>query len=145
MNLRIAYFILLYVFLLLLSACNTNSYPVEEYVAIYKRDTAYLKLTIYSGSYDGNLLIKGAGAKVEKGRIQGQILGDTLIGSFLYRPYKSKLEKRRAFVLKRDGDKLIQGNGLENVYMGITYYDPASINFENPKLIFLKAVDYLGH
>lgn len=124
--------------ILLLAACNAIPTQTEEYLAIYKRDTAYLSLHIYKNSYHGNLKVKGRGTDLEFGTIRGTIEGDTLIGDFLYKPYKAKLEKRKPFVLLRRDHVLIQGTGLEQVYMGVPYYSPNSIHFDNPKFVFKK-------
>lgn len=122
-------------------SCTSHSTRIEEYIAIYKRDTAYLTLHLYPNSYHGKMLVKGAGNFVEKGSIEGDIKGDTLLGSYLYKPYKAKFTKRRAFVLKRTESELLQGSGLESVYMGVPYYDPASINFEAVKFVFKRSTE----
>ncbi|MCI0921226.1 hypothetical protein IP023_07660 [Sphingobacterium rhinopitheci] len=124
------------IIVLLWSSCNTNVEKAEEYVAIYKKDTAYLSLTIYKDTYHGNMRVKGVGKDTELGKVRGKIMGDTLIGDFIYTPYRTKYEKRKAFVLLRQGNILLQGNGLQHVYMGIPYYDPASISFDNPTFVF---------
>lgn len=130
---KITYFSIL---LFLLTSCSPRVEKMEEYVAVYKRDTAYLSISIGTNSYYGTLMLKKRSGNIEKGAIRGKIKGDLFDGDYLYRPYKAKLEKRRAMVFKRDNKSLIQGTGLENIYMGIPYYDPASIHFDNAKFVF---------
>jgi len=125
--------------ILFFCSCNSTSSHTVEYVAIYKRDTAYLTLQMYETSYHGTLEIHGRGTDKEFGSVQGNIEGDTLLGDFLYKPYKAKLEKRRPLVLLRRENTLIQGSGSEQVYMGISYYSPKSIHFDNPKFVFKKS------
>lgn len=120
---------------LILCACSSESVKEQEYIAIYKRDTAYLKLQLYDHSYHGTLQIHSSQYK-ESGKVQGKIIGDTLMGDFLYTPYKAKLEKRRALVFKRNADSLIQGIGLEQIFMGIPHYDPSSIHFDSARFVF---------
>lgn len=122
--------------ILIFSSCHSSADKTEKYIAIYKKDTAYLTLSIYNDTYHGKMIVKGMGDDKELGKVHGKIIGDTLVGDFLYTPYRSKYEKRKAFVLKREANTLIQGNGLEHVYMGIPYFSPASISFDNPKFVF---------
>lgn len=117
-------------------ACNSKNHKAEEYVAIYKRDTAYLHLEIFENRYHGKLRIEGPGRRKEFGDVQGKVSGDTLVGDYLYKPYKAKEKKRRAFVLKRENGTLLQGFGLEHVYMGIPYYEPSSVSFDGAKFVF---------
>lgn len=122
--------------LVMLYSCTSKNGKVEEYEAIYKRDTAYLRLNIYGETYHGHLTIKKPSNITEKGEVEGKIIGDTLLGDYLYTPYKAKLKKRRALVFKREGGTLLQGFGLEKIFMGIPHFNPNSLHFDGAKFIF---------
>lgn len=120
------------------AACtaNKNEKKIERYTAKHNRTVAHLKLTKYTDSFHGQYRITKPGNAIDSGEVHGKIVHDTLIGDFLYTPYKGKVKKRKPFVLLKKGDQYIQGSGRETIYMGITYYEPGSIHFQNAKFVF---------
>lgn len=125
------------VLLFTLSSCGRNLNEVKnEYIAYSKRDTAYLTLTLAGDNFYGKLRIAGPGNVVDSGDVRGRIIRDTLLGDFYYRPYQAHLKKRKAYVLINQQDSLVQGRGVETVYMGIPSYMPNSISFDSAKYVF---------
>lgn len=131
----------LYIFivlLVLLSACAKNSPIASEYRAINGKDTAELILTIDDNQFHGTYTINYPGGKTDSGYIRGDIRGDTLIGSFRYRPYDMAHFRRVPIALLKGNDGiLIQGKGHVAVYMNIPYFwEKTPIRYDDPEFIF---------
>jgi len=124
------------VVLTLCCACNSGTPNMQQYIAVYKGDTALLSIHVEERSFYGKLHIIKSMTKDEKGDVRGKVLGDILEGDYVYTPFKNKLQKRRPLVFKRVNNTLVQGFGLEHIYMGIPYFSPGSIHFDNPKYVF---------
>lgn len=127
----------LFFLLSLFMACETKSkLPGKEYISYAKSDTAYLYLVKYDKTFYGKLKVVKRGNVIDSGEVEGSIVNDQLLGSYLYRPHGDRYSKRNAFVLLDRSDSLILGSGIQSVYMGVPSYLPNSITFNNPKFVF---------
>jgi len=122
--------------LLLCCSCNSQTPAMEHYMAVYKADTALLSIHVAEGRFYGKLHIIKSNTNDENGDVSGKVVDDIFEGDYVYTPFKSKLQKRRPLVFKRINNTLVQGFGLEHRYMGIPYFSPGSIHFDNPKYVF---------
>lgn len=119
-----------------LVACTSSEESTVHYTAVSKRDTARLKLTLFEGTFYGKLVISKPGDVVDSGEVRGKIMQDTLLGDNYYRPYGAKQKKRRPFVLLHRKDAMVQGTGIQKVYLGIPYFEPGTIDFDSAKFVF---------
>ncbi len=119
-------------------ACDTRTSTPEfkTYQAVYNRTEAELKIQLFEKSFYGKYKILYPGDAIDSGEVQGKIVNDTLIGDFYFTPYKWKHKTRRPFVLLKSGDRYIKGTGAETTYMGIPYYIPHTIQFEDAQFVF---------
>ncbi|WP_426790570.1 hypothetical protein [Sphingobacterium sp. WOUb80] len=133
----VVYFILS---VLLLSSCEERRQDTEDltYVAQSKRDSARLDLNLFESRFHGKLWFYRPGGEVDSGDIRGNIQKDTLIGDYYYTPFGWGQKKRRPLVLLKKGTQYILGTGTEQVYMGIPHFIPSTINFRDPKFIFVE-------
>ena len=133
----VVYFILS---VLLLSSCEERRQDTEDltYVAQSKRDSARLDLNLFESRFHGKLWFYRPGGEVDSGDIRGNIQKDTLIGDYYYTPFGWGQKKRRPLVLLKKGSQYILGTGTEQVYMGIPHFIPSTINFRDPKFIFVE-------
>ena len=133
----VVYFILS---VLLLSSCEERRQDTEDltYSAQSKRDSARLDLNLFESRFHGKLWFYRPGGEVDSGDIRGNIQKDTLIGDYYYTPFGWGQKKRRPLVLLKKGSQYILGTGTEQVYMGIPHFIPSTINFRDPKFIFVE-------
>jgi len=133
----VVYFILS---VLLLSSCEERRQDTEDltYIAQSKRDSARLDLNLFESRFHGKLWFYRPGGEVDSGDIRGNIQKDTLIGDYYYTPFGWGQKKRRPLVLLKKGSQYILGTGTEQVYMGIPHFIPSTINFRDPKFIFVE-------
>lgn len=133
----VVYFILS---VLLLSSCEERRQDTEDltYIAQSKRDSARLDLNLFESRFHGKLWFYRPGGEVDSGDIRGNIQKDTLIGDYYYTPFGWGRKKRRPLVLLKKGSQYILGTGTEQVYMGIPHFIPSTINFRDPKFIFVE-------
>jgi len=117
-------------------SCSPKENNTVHYIAVNKRDTARLELTLFDKTFFGKLKVFKPGNVVDSGDVQGNIRKDTLLGDVYYRPYGARNKIRRPFVLLKDGTSFIQGGGAESMYMGIPYYAEGTISFDSPKFVF---------
>lgn len=129
-------------YFLIILACAvgcTGNQGKEEfayYRAVNKKDTAYLAINMAGKDFYGKYgLIKGWEVPVV-GAIAGKVQSDTLTGTFIYTPYQYRNKKRVAFALLQREDQFISGSGTEIVYMGIPYYAPDALHFDDPEFTF---------
>ena len=135
------YALLVIISIISLNSCsfnNTDNNNSTQYIAYHKNDTAYLTLEKKEDKFFGKLIIKGRGAEIQKGDVDGNIKKNTLVGTYYYLPYKAKEKKRKTFVVMERNDSLIMANGTEQVYMGIPHFVPGTTNYDNPKFIFTR-------
>ncbi|WP_313266694.1 hypothetical protein [Sphingobacterium sp.] len=133
----VVYFILS---VLLLSSCEERRQDTEDltYITQSKRDSARLDLNLFESRFHGKLWFYRPGGEVDSGDIRGNIQKDTLIGDYYYTPFGWGQKKRRPLVLLKKGSQYILGTGTEQVYMGIPHFIPSTINFRDPKFIFVE-------
>lgn len=135
MKLRLFIFITLIV---LISACRRESLPDSTYLAINGKDTVELKLIIDKDKFYGTYKTTYSGGISDSGHVRGNIKGDTLIGSYRYRPYDMAHFKLKPIALLRGDDGvLIQGNGQLAVYMTVSYFwEKVPIQYDDPEFVF---------
>lgn len=136
LNRKITFVTFLLVCLVYLSCGSSSNKIAKDYIAISKRDTAFLNLSIYGDTFFGKMIVSKPGNVLDSGEIEGKVVGDTLLGSYLYRPYGARHYKRVPYVLLQKKDTLIQGHGLVSIYMGVPTYQMNSISFKNSKFVF---------
>jgi len=127
-------FIFLIVFVLL--GCNSNKVENQKgkyYIHIDGSDTSRFRLVIHENRFYGEVVHTKWGGAPVVGKINGNIIGDTLIGDNLYTPYRWKEKKRAPIVLLRQGDNYVEGGGPMIEFMGILTYPENTITFDNPK------------
>ncbi|MFZ4261971.1 hypothetical protein ACFRAE_08010 [Sphingobacterium sp. HJSM2_6] len=124
--------------LFIFSCTNPESVILSEkdYISIVDRDTSLLHLTLYKNNFYGHLTIKQPGDVIIKGEINGKIQQDTLIGDYLYTPYKWKYQKRRPIVLLNQKGTFVEGSGIISILLGVPHYMPGSISYDPPKNVF---------
>lgn len=115
---------------------NHNNEEFTYYKAVNNKDTAYLAIHINGKDFYGKYgLIKGWEAPVV-GDINGKVQSDTLTGTFMYTPYQHRDKKRVAFALLQREGQFVLGSGVEIAYMGIPYYAPDALFFDDPEFTF---------
>ena len=133
---RIIFITLIFTTLLSCQSQDKKTTGSKEYVAIYKSDTAFLSITMDKNRFYGTLKIFNRGVSPDSGSIEGDIKGNNLVGTYYYTPHRSREPKRKAFALLKNQDTFVEGTGLQQIYMGIPYYEPSSLSFDNPKFIY---------
>ncbi len=132
---------LLFITFLFLVGCSNPEGVIlseKDYISIVDRDTSLLHLTLYKNKFYGKLTIKQPGNVIIKGDVNGKIEKDTLIGDYLYTPYKWKYQKRMPFVLLKQDENFIEGTGIVSILLGVPHYMPRSLSFDKPKNVFLE-------
>lgn len=125
-------------FAVLTVACQSDI-PKEEYrkyTATHKNIKAYMNLRLGEHTFYGKYRIVYPGNAIDSGEVKGKVINDTLMGDYRYKQYGWKENKIRPFVLLQKGDSLIQGTGMELMYLGVFYFAPASISFDSPRFVF---------
>lgn len=109
------------------------------YHAIYKTDTALLKLDLSEKAFTGQMEINYNGLYKDSGDVNGIIKGDTLKGTYYYQRYGiEKWDRIPIALLKRDS-KLIMGVGNMEIYFNMTFFKKKEpIDYQHVKFIFEK-------
>lgn len=119
-----------------LGGCDKGGKARRSYQAIHQRDTALLDLVITDRHFYGKYRLMHPGGASDVGDVTGKVIGDTLLGDFFYLSYGAKHKKRKAFALLRRDAYLIQGTGLQTVFMGVPSYLRESLDFDSVKFVF---------
>lgn len=136
-KLILRYFCLSIILLAISCHSNTVDYPSKHYLAISKRDTAYLKITKRENYFYGKYIVQYGNSAKDSGEIRGNILGDTLLGDYFYIPSSGAVKKRKPFALLQNGKTLRLGSGAVMSFMDIPYYAPdVSINYDSTNFVF---------
>ncbi|WP_115171263.1 hypothetical protein [Sphingobacterium spiritivorum] len=125
-------------FAVLTVACQSDI-PKEEYrkyTATHKNIKAYMNLRLGEHTFYGKYRIVYPGNAIDSGEVKGKVFNDTLMGDYRYKQYGWKENKIRPFILLQKGDSLIQGTGMELLYLGVFYFAPESISFDSPRFVF---------
>lgn len=120
--------------LLILLSCDNQADKNEKfYIHIDGRDTARLRLVTFENRFYGEWTHSKGGVAPVVGEINGDIVGDTLIGDNHYRPYRWREKKRVPIALLKQGDNYIEGDGQRIEFMGVSTYIEQTISFDKPK------------
>ncbi|SUJ09655.1 Uncharacterised protein [Sphingobacterium spiritivorum] len=95
-----------------------------------------MNLRLGEHNFYGKYRIVYPGNAIDSGEVKGKVINDTLMGDYRYKQYGWKEHKIRPFILLQKGDSLIQGTGMELMYLGVFYFAPASISFDSPRFVF---------
>ncbi|WP_343532545.1 hypothetical protein [Pedobacter sp.] len=125
-------------------ACgNSQRKPTQltyvKYVAYRQSDTAMVFLNQSKEIFSGTLMINQHGVYIDSGTVKGWVKGDTLIGEFHYLHYQLEWKRKPvAFLMKNN--RLVMGEGLTKMTVGIPHFDPSvPIDFnENKQFVFVK-------
>lgn len=131
---------------MLMSGCfqngskRTPSRPLTKYIAHHDIDTAIALIDLSENSFKGLLEINYHGAFKDSGEVKGVVKGDTLIGDYHFQHYKLPKWFRKPITFLKKGDKLIMGEGVLKLTVGIPHFHPAiPIDFdENKRFVFEK-------
>lgn len=142
-NLKSVFFIL--VLAILLIACGSKSNkPTQltyvKYVAHHDGDSAIAIINKSKKIFSGSLLISHGGDNIDSGQVKGIVKGDTLIGEFHFKHYQLEWKRKPvAFLMKKD--RIIMGEGLMKLTVGIPHFDPSvPINFDDKeRMVLLKS------
>ena len=123
------------------TACNQNkpkdNANVESssesakqcYAAVTGKDSAFLSLDTLSSEVKGTLAFNFAEKDDLSGDVRGEFKGDTLFVDYAFK-HKEAVSNNPLVFLKV-GDKLVQGSGEIETYLGKTYFSNHSqIKFE---------------
>ena len=118
------------------NASNTDSLAVENstanltcYMAVNEADTAYLKINQKGKNVTGELNFDFDKKQKSDGQISGEFIGDTLYVDYSYKLNGVAYKNPQVF-LKKD-NKLLQGSGELEVYVGRTYFKKGvPLNFD---------------
>ncbi len=128
------------VFCAILLACADGKEKGKQfyYRAINDRDTALLHFTkLEDNSFFGQYEIRYGQFQKDSGEVRGIISGDTIKGSFYYQPYGGGVLKRYPIALLKQKNKLLLGEGVISVYMGIpSFLKGEPIDYSNPEFVF---------
>ena len=108
------------------------------YRAVNDKDTALLSfIKLEDNRFFGQYEIRYGGVRKDSGELRGIISGDTIKGSFYYHPYGGGVLKRYPVALLKRKNKLLLGEGVISVYMGIpSFMKSEPIDYSDPKFIF---------
>jgi hypothetical protein len=107
--------------------CGNSSKPTQltyvTYVGHLHGDTATAILHKSKQLFSGTLEIYYQGTYKDSGDVKGVVKGDTLIGEFHFLHYKLEWKRKPvAFLMKKD--KMIMGQGLTKLTVGIPHFHP---------------------
>lgn len=128
--------LLIFIFIGCTSNKNVNKNE-HEYIHIDGRDTSRLRLVVHDNQFFGELKRQKGQGGVVSGVINGNVKGDTLIGDYLYRPYRAREKKRVPIVLLKVGDNYLEGKGQKMEIYGILTYLQHTIKFNDPARTFM--------
>ena len=108
------------------------------YRAVNDKDTALLSfIKLEDNRFFGQYEIRYGGVKKDSGELRGIISGDTIKGSFYYHPYGGGVLKRYPVALLKRKNKLLLGEGVISVYMGIpSFMKSEPIDYSDPEFVF---------
>ena len=127
-------------FLLLgLFSCSKDKVVEESFKAISydKRDSAFLDLYTSENKFWGNYQVFYFDKKKDTGRVDGEIFGDTLKGTyrFISRDNSKMLEP---IIFKRAGTGIQLGKGDKYIYFGIPFYKENTIKYGDSLFQFVR-------
>lgn len=137
---------------ILFAACQNRTSEIDNEIAIdtnivnvgdiqcynhtENRDTASLSFTITNGIIVGELTYQLYEKDSNKGMIEGEIKGDTLIVDYTFN--SEGMESTRQVVFLKKGDQLLEGFGdVEEKKGKLIFKDISSLNFKDG-IIFTK-------
>lgn len=133
---------LLFTFLMsgILICCNSkedkDTYKRAVYRGVNKKDTATLTLNRNAERFYGQYEITHYQIGKDSGEVAGNIVGDTLRGSFYYKTHGGSW-KRVPLALLQKGNKLFLGSGVIGTYLNLPCYMPdIPIDYSNPEYLF---------
>jgi len=108
------------------------------YRAVNDKDTALLSfIKLEDNRFFGQYEIRYGGVRKDSGELRGIISGDTIKGSFYYHPYGGGVLKRYPVALLKRKNKLLLGEGVISVYMGIpSFMKGEPIDYSDPEFVF---------
>lgn len=108
------------------------------YRAVNDKDTALLSfIKLEDNRFFGQYEIRYGGVRKDSGELRGIISGDTIKGSFYYHPYGGGVLKRYPVALLKRKNKLLLGEGVISVYMGIpSFMKSEPIDYSDPEFVF---------
>jgi hypothetical protein len=128
-----------------LSSYQLNKNPERCFIAVYQKDSAFLKYkTAPDGKIQDRLIIKyGELAELARvkefdhGEIKGKFNKDTLFADYVFADGANKIIYRNPLALLRKGDKLLLGFGVTINYLGRTRFgDHHAIIFNKSRFEF---------
>ena len=137
---KIAAIKILIVFSILFLSCDNSIKNGKQfyYRAVNDKDTALLSfIKLEDNRFFGQYEIRYGGVRKDSGELRGIISGDTIKGSFYYHPYGGGVLKRYPVALLKRKNKLLLGEGVISVYMGIpSFMKGEPIDYSNPEFVF---------
>jgi hypothetical protein len=122
-----------------LSANMDSMVSSQCYMAVDGQDTAHLDLkSSTSGKITGDLVLNYAFSPDNKGTIEGEFAGDTLLVDYTFTTgsYKNKINRNPMAFLK-SGERLVVGIGSIETHLGRSYFvKDKPINFERGRFKF---------
>ncbi|WP_348800105.1 hypothetical protein [Flavobacterium adhaerens] len=113
-------------------SCRKEGNLIYKFQGKYGPDVATLNLVETDDKFYGTYeVFYGGNEKVkDSGKISGEKIGDTLKGKLTYVSYGGD-EKTKPFILLKSGKNYKVGNGRISILLGIPYYLPNTIKFDN--------------
>lgn len=137
---KIAAIKILIVLSILFLSCDNSIRNGKQfyYRAVNDKDTALLSfIKLEDNRFFGQYEIRYGGVRKDSGELRGIISGDTIKGSFYYHPYGGGVLKRYPVALLKRKNKLLLGEGVISVYMGIpSFMKGEPIDYSNPEFVF---------
>jgi hypothetical protein len=113
--------------MLIIASCNSkdgkDKYNRTFHRAVNNKDTAILVLNRSKDRFYGQYEILYNKIGKDSGDVKGNIIGDTLKGSFHYISYGGSWKRAPLTLLKKD-NKLFLGKGVIGTYLNIPCYLP---------------------
>nr|WP_315222769.1 hypothetical protein [uncultured Flavobacterium sp.] len=124
----------------ILVACNSkedkDTYKFSLYRAVNKNDTATLTLNKNEKRFFGQYEITHYEIGKDSGDVEGNIVGDTLKGSFHYKTHGGSWKRVPLALLQKD-NKLFLGTGVIGTYLNLPcYITDIPIDYTNPEFLF---------
>ncbi|HTG67120.1 MAG TPA: hypothetical protein VL859_12170 [Flavobacterium sp.] len=137
---KIAAIKILIVLSILFLSCDNSIRNGKQfyYRAVNDKDTALLSfIKLEDNRFFGQYEIRYGGVRKDSGELRGIISGDTIKGSFYYHPYGGGVLKRYPVALLKRKNKLLLGEGVISVYMGIpSFMKGEPIDYSDPEFVF---------
>ena len=121
-----------------LIACEQDkNHKTAYYKGVKKKDIALLTVNEYEDRFYGTYVVKYQNYGTESGKIEGEKIGDTLKGRIKYVSYGGN-EVVAPFLLLKSNETLKLGSGKVSVLLGITFFVPNTIQFNDSVFQFKK-------